>query len=272
MKNSYWIGLALAGAAALLLAQEAGGDRVSVKFSDPSRPGKVKVHVMQGGITVKGYDGAEVIVEAKTRGSRRSEGDGAASGLRRVEIGSSGLRVEEENNVMEIRAHNSRSVDLTIQVPRKTSLSLKSMNSGAINVERVDGEMEITNMNGPIELTNVGGSAVAHSMNGKVTAVFSAVEANKPMSFSTMNGAIDVTLPASTKADLAISNAMNGDVFTDFDLQTKMETKPVVEDSRSKNGRYQVTFDRGVKAKINGGGPEIRFKTFNGSIYIRKAK
>jgi DUF4097 and DUF4098 domain-containing protein YvlB len=127
-------------------------------------------------------------------------------------------------------------------------------------------------MNGPIELTNVGGSAVAHSMNGKVTAVFSSVEANKPMSFSTMNGAIDVTLPASTKADLAISNAMNGDVFTDFDLQAQTEKKPVVEDSRSKNGRYQVTFDRGVKAKINGGGPEIRFKTFNGSIYIRKAK
>jgi DUF4097 and DUF4098 domain-containing protein YvlB len=271
MKNSSWIGLALAGVAALLWAQETSGDRVSVKFSDPSRPGKVKANLMQGSITVKGYEGTDVVIEARTR-SRRHDAE-PAGGLRRVEIGNTGLTVEEENNVMEIRTRNHASaIDLTIQVPRKTSLSLKSMNNGAISVERVDGEMEITNMNGAIELASVGGSAVAHSLNGKVSAVFTSVEPNKPMSFSTMNGAIDVTLPPSVKADLVLSNAMSGDIYTDFDLQMQNGNRPVVEDSPGRKGPYRVSFDRGVKAKINGGGPEIRFKTFNGSIYIRKAK
>jgi hypothetical protein len=29
--------------------------------------------------------------------------------------------------------------------------------------------------------------------------------------------------------------------------------------------------DKTVRGKINGGGPEIQFKDFNGNIYIRKA-
>jgi hypothetical protein len=45
----------------------------------------------------------------------------------------------------------------------------------------------------------------------------------------------------------------------------------VVEDGRSQGGKYRVKVDKTVHGKINGGGPEIQFKDFNGNIYIRKA-
>jgi len=46
--------------------------------------------------------------------------------------------------------------------------------------------------------------------------------------------------------------------------------KPVVEDSRNKNGKYRIVVDRAVTGTINGGGPEYTFQTMNGNILIHK--
>ena len=81
---------------------------MTVPFSDPSRPGTVKVNQFQGGIHRDRLD--------RTRGHRVDRrhdrddesgprGDGAGktevAGLRRLRQ-PSGLRIEEENNVMTI--------------------------------------------------------------------------------------------------------------------------------------------------------------------------
>ena len=46
-------------------------DRITVPFSDPSRPHTLKVHLINGGITVKGYEGKDAIIE--TRGGQSGE-------------------------------------------------------------------------------------------------------------------------------------------------------------------------------------------------------
>ena len=69
-------GLALAAIAAVTLGPGAerafaqgqtqtGGDRIPVTLSDPSRPARVKVSLVNGGVTVKAYEGKEVVVEAR---------------------------------------------------------------------------------------------------------------------------------------------------------------------------------------------------------------
>ena len=119
-------------------------------------------------------------------------------------------------------------------------------------------------------ITNVSGSVVAHSMNGKIVASINIVTPDKAMSFSTMNGKIDVTLPASIKANVKLKTN-HGDIFTDFDVKLDSTAQPPqVEDNRQKGGRYRVQFDRGTAGTINGGGPEIQFTTFNGDILIHK--
>src|SRR5689334_322993 len=50
-------------------------DPVSVSFRRPSHPGVVKVHLMSGRLTVKGYDGKEVVVEARLRGGKSSKNE-----------------------------------------------------------------------------------------------------------------------------------------------------------------------------------------------------
>ena len=53
-------------------------DRVSVPLSDPTRPAFIKAHLLNGGITVKGYEGKAVIVEARARASE--DGDKESHG------------------------------------------------------------------------------------------------------------------------------------------------------------------------------------------------
>ena len=249
---------------------QGASDRVAVDLTDPARPAFVRANLLNGGITVKGSDGKQVIVEAKARhnDSGRSEGS-----MKRIPINTTGLSVEEENNQVDVRTDAlNRTVDLTITVPRHTSLRLNSTNGGDIVVSDVDGELDVNDINGSVTLTNIGGSAVAHSLNGRVLATFNRVDPQKPMSFSSMNGDIDVTFPASLKANVSFQSD-RGEVYSDFDVQMQQSApKQVTEDRKGNGGKYRVKMDKTVSGTINGGGPEIQFKNFNGSIYVRKGK
>jgi DUF4097 and DUF4098 domain-containing protein YvlB len=247
-----------------------GGDRASVTLTDPSRPARVEVSLVSGGITVKAYDGKEIIVEAHAR-SRESEKSGSG-GPKRLEISSTGLSVEEENNQVRISTDSyMRAIDLNISVPSRTSLKLRAVNNGDIVVTGVDGELDVDDVNGSVTLNNVSGSVLAHALNGRVLVTLVKVNPQKPMAFSSLNGDIDVTFPADLKANLSVRSD-RGDVFSDFDVQLQTAApQQIVEDARGHGGRYRVKIDKTVHGTINGGGPEIQFTNFNGAIHIRKA-
>jgi DUF4097 and DUF4098 domain-containing protein YvlB len=246
----------------------AGADRISVNFSDPARPGLVKASLVNGGITVRASEGKEVIVEARNRGREREREEG---GPKRLTIATTGLAVEEENNVVSINTESyMRTIDLTISVPVHSSLHLRAINDGDIVVTGVDGEIDVDDINGSVTLNNISGSAVAHALNGKLLASFTRVN-QKAMAFSSLNGDIDVTFPADLKANVSIRSD-RGDVFSDFDVQLRAAApQPVVEDGRGHGGKYRVKIDKTVHGTINGGGPEMQFTNFQGQIYIRKA-
>jgi len=81
------------------LAGQEVSDKVTVPFSDASRPGLVKASLIQGGITVMAYDGKEVIVEARPRSGRPKQAERSGErteGMKRLQIPSTGLAVAEE--------------------------------------------------------------------------------------------------------------------------------------------------------------------------------
>jgi len=107
----YVILLLVAGT--LLYAQDTKVDRATVPFSDPSKPGRIEAHVQNGGITVRGYDGKEVIVEARLRGkalARKKKEDEQTKGMKLISIATTGLSIEEKNNKMEITAASMKTV------------------------------------------------------------------------------------------------------------------------------------------------------------------
>src|SRR6266436_10402179 len=163
--------VALGPSAEKTLAQgQAGGDRIPVTLSDPSRPARVKVSLVSGGITVKAYEGKEVVVEARVRNRESGRSD---SGPKRLSISTTGLTVEEENNEININTESfARAIDLQISVPVHTSLHLRAVNDGDIVVSGVDGELDIDNVNGSVTLNNIAGSTVAHALNGRLLVTF----------------------------------------------------------------------------------------------------
>jgi DUF4097 and DUF4098 domain-containing protein YvlB len=273
VKNLIFILPLLAGG--LVWSQDTTGDRITVPFSDASRPHTLKVSLINGSITVKGYDGKDAIIE--THGGRGSEHERrhiprGAEGMKRIDNTTLGLTAEEEDNVLTIGMSPNRDSDVAIQVPVNTSLKLSCVNGGDIVVDRISGEIEVNNTNGGITLTNVSGSVIAHALNRNVVVKLNKITPDKSMSFSSLNGDIDVTLPADTKARVKLKTD-NGEIYSDFDVKLDASgQRPVIEDGRPNRGKYRVRIDRAMYGTINGGGPEFQFQTFNGNVYIRKAK
>src|SRR5947209_13199160 len=95
--------------------QEPQPDRVTVPFSDASRPRVLKCSLLNGAISVKGYDGKDVIVEARTRTEvRRHRRDSEpAAGMHRIDMNTTGLTVEEAENVVTVGTRSfNENIDL----------------------------------------------------------------------------------------------------------------------------------------------------------------
>jgi len=239
--------------------------RLVVPLSDPSRPAILEIALFMGDIHVEAYDGNEVIVVADTplRGAGRPEPP-RPDGLTRIQSSSMSLNVEEDENTVSVRMDFSpKDVDLEIQVPRRTSVHASLVNGGDVEVIGVDGQHELSNVNGDIIATDVSGSAVINSNNGDVLATFRAVDTARPMSVASFNGDVDVSFPAALAADLIVAT-QQGEVFTDFEVV--MEQDPAVVERNQRGWRVKNT----TRYAINGGGPDIQLRTFNGDIMIRK--
>lgn len=255
------------------------GQRLVVPLSSPGQPAVLEASLLMGTIHVEAYDGNEIVVVASRR--ERGEDDdcdgcdhdghdeeGERQGLRRIPNQSFGLSIEERNNRVEVSAESwNRSIRLDIRVPRRTSLQLSTVNGGDLEASGVEGEHELQNTNGGISAIDVSGSVLANTTNGGIEVRLLRVTPDKAMSFSTWNGDIDVTFPPDLQA-LLLMNPGRGDLYTDFDVEVlPMEAEVTTRQQRK---GYRVEIKQEVKAKVGGGGPEMRFRTYNGSVYVRK--
>jgi hypothetical protein len=270
--------LCVLGVALSAFAQAPSVDKINVPLTDPTRPVTLKVGLLNGSITVKGSTSSkEVVVEAAIRYEeiRREKKAERREGLRLIPNTSTGLSVEEDDNTVVVSTGmrgGSTTIDVTIQTPTNTSVKLSTVNDGDIYVDNIVGELEINNTNGKVTLEKISGSAVAHALNGDVVASFVKVNSQNAMSFSSMNGKIDVSLPSDIKATVYLKSDQ-GEIYSDFDMVVERSaTKEEENKERNKRGKYRVSFEKGMKGTINGGGMEMQFKNFNGDIYIRKAK
>jgi len=251
--------------AAPIFAQE----HIAVPLADPARPVTMSVHMLRGSVTVKGYSGREIIVD--TQGGSESKVESTHEGMHRIGGSNNDMSIESENNKVSISSHGNHKGDVVIQTPVNTSLNIRTLNGGELVIEGLSGEIDAQNLNGKVTVRNVSGSVLAHSLNGAVTVSITSVKSGSPMGFSSLNGTVDVTLPANVAADFSMKTN-RGEIFSDFDVKLKSPPKPIVEESDSKKGKYRVKTDGAVVGSVNGGGPEYKFTTLNGNIYIRKGK
>lgn len=215
---------ALALLAPALPAQDDAGSTARIRFSDPAKPGVLKLSLPWAEVRVTGTDDDEIVVASTLDQKGRRETDD--EGFRRLDEEAT-FELVEENNVATVRlagdsAWVAHGAEFEIRVPRRTGLVIRTQAGGDIVVTGVEGDLEINSMNGEVRLVDIASSAVVNTMNGEISATFKRAP-DKPVSLSTLNGEIDVRLPVDTKANLRM-RTHNGSIRTNFPA-TALETR-----------------------------------------------
>ena len=257
-----------------VLAQDALDELIAVPLTYPGERGILEIDVVNGSIDVEGYDGKEVIIKAVSQANKKDNDhnrhrrpDKAAEGMKRISANSIEIEVTERDNNVEVESNSwNQGIDFLIQVPVDFDLKLSTVNQGDISVNGVNGSLELNNVNGEVVAENISGSAIIDTVNGKIKTSFNSVSDDEPMAFTTLNGNVDITLPASVKATFKMKSDQ-GEIYSDFDMDVS-KSGPQVDKSRK--GGFKVTIENWVYGDINGGGPEFLLNNMNGNIYIRK--
>jgi len=154
-----------------------------------------------------------------------------------------------EGGRMRVR-DNDVNVEFRVKVPAGVRFVGRTVNGG-ITASRIAADAEAHTVNGGVELES-DGIARAETVNGGIKASLGRADWTGALKLKTVNGGIDVFVPASLSADVKAST-VNGDIQTDFPLTV--------------TGRITR---RSIQGTIGSGGRQLEMETVNGGIELRK--
>jgi hypothetical protein len=199
-----------------------------------------------GGISVKGWDGNNVLVRAKVETAALTDAD--AKGLASNVSVQTGATIRADGPQQDRDQHWS--VSYEVFVPRPTRLSLTTHNGG-IHIEDVTGGAEFNAVNGGIHLDNLAGMVQGRTTNGGVHIKLTGDRwQGQGLDVQTTNGGVHIEMPRNYSAQLDFATT-NGGVHADVEGG---ESRP--------KGR--------ISATVGSGGPTIRAVTTNGGVHVER--
>jgi DUF4097 and DUF4098 domain-containing protein YvlB len=121
-----------------------------------------------------------------------------------------------------------------------------------VSVEGTGDRVTAGSGNGDIRVTTTRGPVSAKTGNGEVWVRMDALGPEAPMDFTSGNGGVTVLLPGTFEGEVEIMTG-NGEFQSDFPITTQ--------------GRFSMHRLRG---RIGKGGPQLRLRTGNGDIELRR--
>lgn len=238
--------LALLALLATLQVRAQGDRQLVIHLSQPGRTFTLNVNTGRTAISVSGYEGKDLLIQTNNPK----------------------VSAQEKNNEVTVAAPDpeQRPVRLTIKVPQTPGIfKLNSVNGGTIHVSDVTGNLELQNKSGGIVCEHISGSVVASTLSGRITVSFKSVDAGAAMAFSTVSGGIQLTFPATLKANLKIRSD-HSKLYSNFELTGDPAHPQTL--NREKNGFYPMPPNDWIYSRVGGGGPEMLIKNTTGNIYI----
>ena len=232
-------------AAQLLQANVIGIPHAEFRHSYLLGPqGRVIIQNLYGDVTITAWDRDDVLVEAIKRSSDPSKLDDAV------------IVVEPSIGMLSIHtqyaggdASHPAQVEYRITVPRRTNLEQVNLVNGGLSIVGVAGPVKASAVNGSIRADQLEGEAELSTINGQLIADFDRIDSAKPISLSSINGPIRLSIPSSARARVDATNRSGG-IESDFGRVSRAE------------GGHQL------HATVNRGGTEIRVNNVNGGISI----
>jgi hypothetical protein len=232
----HWAGKVAAGAAVEIKgvnggivatgATGGGVEVTAIKKGRKSDPAEVKIEVVEhaGGVTICAVYPS-------------------SGGPNECKPGEAGRMSVRDNDV---------NVEFRVTVPAGVRFVGRTVNGG-IEASGITADAEAHTVNGGVEL-DATGTARAETVNGGITARLGRTDWAGALSLKTVNGGIEMTMPAGLSADVKAST-VNGDIQTDFPLTV--------------TGRISR---RKLEGTIGSGGRLLELSTVNGGIELRKAR
>lgn len=198
-----------------------------------------------GGISIKAWDRADVLVRSQVQSQGDNDGDAKAT-VAQVIIHTTGGMVSADGP-----SSKNWSVTYEVFLPRQSDLVLTA-NNGGIHIEGVRGNIEFSTRNGGVHLAKLAGQVKGRTQNGGVHVELSGNRWDgQGMDVQTQNGGVHIDVPARYAAHFETST-VNGGLHTDF--------SELVRDRKQHS----------VSADIGGGGPPVKVETTNGGVHIGK--
>ena len=230
---------------------EAGKSTARVQFSDPAKPGTLKLSLPWAEARITATDGKEVIVTSTLDQKGRKEVD--SEGFRRIDEDVS-FEVVEKNNVATITIAGdnqwaAQGAEFDIKVPRNTNIDV-SVFSASVTVEGVEGSHKVHTFSSRVRLDDVTGPIQAHSFSGSFTIRAKAWQPDQSIDIDTFSGSVELHLPESARGRVTF-NSFSGHLNSEMPL------------TLHSSNRRSLSADLG-----SGDGGTLRFKTFSGSVKI----
>lgn len=199
-----------------------------------------------GGITVKGWSRADVLVRARVEASAASESE-ARSLASQIRVDTAAGRVAA--NGPERGEDRQWSVSYEVFVPHASNLRVTTHNGG-VHITDINGNVEFSAVNGGVHLARLNGNVRGKTQNGGLHVELAGTRwEGQGMDVSTTNGGVHLAVPASYSAHLETST-VNGGVKADF---------PVTVTGK---------ISKQLSTNLGAGGATIRIATTNGGVKI----
>ncbi len=211
-----------------------------------SSNGRVSLENINGSVTITGWERNEVQIDAVKKARDQQKLDEA-----RIEVDASSDSVRIRTKYPEGRNNNNpATVTYELHVPRAARLDEINLVNGSLEVTQFTGEITAKLVNGKVNVRDLTGRAELTSVNGAINANYTSLDNVQEIRLKSVNGSIDLGLPASPNADISAS-VVNGGITTDFPLQV--------------HGRFM---SRHLDGKLGNGGTRIELHNVNGGIRI----
>jgi hypothetical protein len=233
------------------------------RFREPLAAGRIiEIRGVNGSVSAEPASGGEVEVVAVRRARRSDPEEVRIEVVRHAggvticavypnpggEPNTCGAGPNQRSNVR----NNDTTVEFTVRVPAGVRFDGRTVN-GKVEANNLGADVDAYTVNGSINVSTTG-LARAQTVNGSITAVMGRADWQDGLEFKTVNGGIDLSLPASASARVE-ARTLNGEITSDFPLTV--------------NGTFSR---RRLSGTIGGGGDrELRLETVNGSVQIRRA-
>jgi DUF4097 and DUF4098 domain-containing protein YvlB len=204
---------------------------------------------MNGGVSVSGWDRADILVRARIDTAADTDLDARAI-VPQIQIASGGGSIAATGPEMD--RHHQWSVSYEIFVPRQSDIQVKAHNGG-IKIFDLRGNIEFETVNGGVTLARLGGEVHGRTTNGGLTVELAGDRWDgSGMDVTTTNGGVKLDVPSNYSAHFETAT-VNGGLRVDF---------PVTVQGRLTK---EMSFDVGQ------GGQTIKVTTTNGGVKITKS-